>query len=123
MLILFLLLYAKVESVQVDGAIAIKEESKTVIKDYVDVVVNLNIINDLLTDDDHSCLKTKLDSNNQTFKEIVDSINSVKEKEFNNLLSAIGIETNVDEKILKTLRNERCADSNAYRLSSGPSYI
>ena len=105
MIILFLLLYSKIDAVQVDGAIAIKDESTIVLKEFIDVIVNVKIHNDLLTSDDHDCLKNKLNAKNETFNQIVKSINEVKQKEFNHLLQSMGIEVEDKMGMIKSFMN------------------
>ena len=105
MIILFLLLYSKIDAVQVDGAIAVKDESTIILKEFIDVIVNVKIHNDLLTSDDHDCLKNKLNAKDETFNQIVKSINEVKQKEFTHLLQSMGIEVEDEMGMIKSFMN------------------
>ena len=105
MITLFLLLYSKIVAVQVDGAIAIKDESTIIIKEFVEVMINVKIRNDLLTSDDHECLENKLNLENESFTQLINSINAIKQKEFNHLLQSMGIEVESEMGMIKSFMN------------------
>ena len=106
-ILLFLLIYAKTEVINIGDGFAIRQEESVVIKSFMDVIVNLKIKNDILTVDDHSCLENRMASKDEDLLEIVNSINRIKQNEFDHLLRSIGLKIHKNNGLTKTHMNCR----------------
>ena len=106
-ILLFLLIYAETEVINVGDGFAIRQEESVVIKSFMDVIVNLKIKNDILTVDDHSCLENRMASEDEDLLEIVNSINQIKQNQFDHLLKSIGLKIHERNGLTKTHMNCR----------------